>query len=61
MQLNCLACQDDKRASQSAGSEELTTDCDRVATVTKVDAKTRLCSWLVLEFDGEHSLFKFSH
>ena len=62
MQLKCGECEQAKTDLQDRNNEELTsTDCDGVATVTRIDSRTRFCPWVYMTFDGEHSLSNFSH
>ena len=57
MQLKCELCEQVKTDLQDKNNEELTsTDCDGVATVTRVDIRSRFCPWVFMTFDGEHSL-----
>ena len=62
MQLQCEGCMQAKTNHQADRNEELTsTDCDGVATVTRVDERSRFSPLVFMTFDGEHSLSNFSH
>ena len=65
MQLNCWACQQDIKTSVPVNRLVVRSPLLIVvvwpAAVAKVDDRTRLCSWLVLDYEGEHSLLSFSH